>query len=238
MTPYFSIIIPARDEEKHLPHCLASIEAAKKLTELSTEIILVNNRSTDRTAKIAIEAGCKIVESDAKNLSIIRNEGVKAASGEVIITVDADSQVSENMLLKIHETLTSGKYLGGGVMIYPERYSLGIIMTGIFLAPFVVFLGVSCGLFFCKKDDFWAIGGFDEDKFSAEDIDFALRLKKHAKSKKKRFKNLFSAYIVTSCRKFDSFGDWYLIKNPFSAISLLRGRNKKLADKLWYDYEH
>ena len=97
---------------------------------------------------------------------------------------------------------------------------------------------ISAGLFFCFKEDFEAIGGFDESLYSAEDIDFAKRLRKHAKKKGKKFKNLFSAHIITSCRKFDSFGDWYLIKNPIHAIKLLKGKNKDLANKFWYDYKH
>lgn len=236
--PYFSIIIPARDEEKLLPRCLASIKKAGALVDATYEVILVNNRSKDRTEEIARAAGCKIVQSEAKNLSIIRNQGAEAASGKVIVTIDADSEMSENMLLKIKQVLASGKYIGGGVMIYPERYSLGIIATGICLLPFVIFRGISAGLFFSFKEDFDAISGFNEKKYSAEDIDFAIRLKRHAKSKGKKFKNLFSAHIFTSCRKFDTFGDWYLIKNPFKAITLLLGENKKLADELWYDYEH
>jgi hypothetical protein len=70
---------------------------------------------------------------------------------------------------------------------------------------------------------------------SAEDIDFARRLKSYGKSKGKRFKTITKAHIVTSCRKFDEFGDWFLFKNPRLVWKIFQGKDQNAADRLYYD---
>ena len=45
-------------------------------------------------------------------------------------------------------------------------------------------------------------------------------------------KNL--ARIITSCRKFDTFGDWYLFKNPGLVRKIIKGDNQEAADLFYY----
>ncbi|HTZ53099.1 MAG TPA: glycosyltransferase, partial [Spirochaetia bacterium] len=54
----FSVIIPARDEEERLPPLLRSLEIQ---TVRPREIIVVNDGSRDRTARVARDAGCRVV---------------------------------------------------------------------------------------------------------------------------------------------------------------------------------
>ncbi len=195
------------------------------------------NRCTDNTEQIAVERGCILGRDDRKNLACIRNSGAKLAQHEIIVTVDADSTITENMFSEILKALSSKRVIGGGVRMLPERWSLGIVLTALCILPVVVWHGISGGLFFCRKSDFWAIGGFDEVLVSAEDIDFAKRLRRFGKSKRARFVTLYRACIRTSCRKFDRLGDWHFIKRPWLLVALMRGRNQAEADKLWYDFE-
>jgi len=201
------------------------------------EIIVVLNRCTDKTLEIAVGRGCKTIEDESKNLAQIRNRGASIATGEIIVTIDADSMPSSNLLGKIDTVLNSGRYIGGGVMIYPDRWSLGIIATTALLLPAVFYYRVFGGVFYCFKKDFDAIGGFNEEYVSVEDIEFAKRLERYGKSLGKQYKNLFSAYIVTSTRKFDKFGDWYFVFHPKELYTLFQGKDRKLADKVWYDFE-
>lgn len=236
-TKAISIIIPARNEQEHLPACLESIFKSSVKGKIPVEIIVVINRCSDRTEQIAVAAGCRVTYNDSKNLSQIRNCGVSLASHEMIITVDADSTISENMLPTVLDCLLQKNIVGGGVLIIPERFSLGIILTALGLLPVLLWHTISAGLFFFHKSDFDAIGGFDESYVSVEDLDFARRLKQHGKKTGRKFKNIFRAYIRTSCRKFDKFGDWYFIRNPAFFIRLLRGRNVSDSNKFWYDIE-
>jgi glycosyltransferase involved in cell wall biosynthesis len=231
----FSILIPARNEEKFLPGCLESIDKAAKSFGGPVEVIVAVNRCTDRTENIALEHGAKVVHVDEKNLATIRNAAAGAASGEIIVTIDADSRMTGNMLVEIDRLLQSGKYIGGGVTILPERWSLGILVTCILLEVMLLWHRASCGLFWCLRRDFQAIGGFNENLVSLEDMDFAHRLKAYGKKQGKRFKRITKAHIVTSCRKFDTFGDWYLLRNPQIVRRILKGDSPEDANHFYYD---
>ena len=222
-------MIPARNEEGFIARCLESIQVAAEPFVHETEIVVVLNRCTDRTEKIARSYGASIVRDESKNLSMIRNAGVRSACGDIIVTLDADSWMSPNMLIEINRLLNSGEYIGGGVLMYPERLSLGIFFT------VLIRHGVSGGLFWCFRSDFEAIHGFDESLVSAEDIDFARRLKLYGKIRRKRFKTITKAHIITSCRKFDIFGDWYFVRNPHLAWKILQGKDAKAANSFFYD---
>lgn len=236
--PKISVIIPARNEERHIGGCLAAIEAAAGRINASVEIIVVLNRCSDHTEALAREHACVIVSDDRKNLAQIRNSGARAASGDWLVTIDADSRMSANMLERVSAELSSARVVGGGVLILPERWSAGIILTGICLVPVALWHGISGGLFFCRKADFDAIGGFNEHLTSVEDIDFAIRLKRHGRQKGQRFVTLLRSWIVTSCRKFDYFGDWYFLRHPLTSLQLLKSRNPEAASRIWYDFEH
>ncbi len=235
--PRFSVLIPARNEEKYLPICLAAVKRAAEPFPDQVEIIVAVNRSTDRTEEIARSHGALVVHCDAKNLAKIRNAAAQVARGEIIVTVDADSRMSPRMLLDVDRLLRSGRYVGGGVMIWPERWSLGIAATGLMLLPIALRDRVSGGLFWCLREDFEAIGGFDENWVSVEDLDFARRLKAYGRRKGKRFGFIWRSYIVTSCRKFDTFGDWFLVRDPAFVRRIFGGRSQADADRLFYDFK-
>jgi glycosyltransferase involved in cell wall biosynthesis len=236
--PSISVVIPARNEEALLPRCLASIDRAQETLGEPIEVIVVLNRCTDRTEEIARAYGAQVTSEDRKNLSAIRNAGVKTARAPVVVTIDADSVISPQTFVLALRALTRPHIIGGGTVILPERWSLGIALTGLYLLPIALWYGISGGLFFCRTYDFWAIGGFNEALSSAEDIDFARRLKAHGKQSRRRFCTLWGAPIKTSCRKFDRFGDWYFALRPWLIWSLLKGRNQSAADEVWYDFEH
>ncbi len=86
-----------------------------------------------------------------------------------------------------------------------------------------------------RREDFAAIGGFDERFVSVEDVDFARRLKAYGRTKGKHFGHLFKAHIVTSCRKWDQFGDWYMVTHPSFVWRILAGHDQEAADRLYYD---
>ena len=182
-----SVIIPAHNEEKYIGKCLDSIKTAESNIDLPLEIIVALNRCTDRTKDIAQSYQAITVREDEKNIAKIRNAGVKVSTGDVIVTIDADSWMTPNMLKKVILKLKSGKYIGGGVRIMPERISIGILFSLLMVVPYVLKSGISAGLFWLYKRDFEAIGGFDESYVSVEDYYFVLKLKAYGKKKKLKF---------------------------------------------------
>jgi GT2 family glycosyltransferase len=154
-----------------------------------------------------------------------------------LLTIDADSTMSPSTLVAIDRALSSGKTVGGGTSIHPDRSSAGIQVTLVLLNVALTLWQFSGGLFWCFREDFDAIGGFNETLVSGEDIDFARRLKAYGKLVQRPFTTLRGAYIVTSCRKFDVFGDWCVVKYPLLMWRLLRGKNQRAADAFYYDFE-
>ncbi|MCS1381595.1 glycosyltransferase [Lysinibacillus sphaericus] len=231
-----SIIIPAHNEEKYIGKCLESISKASKLLQNQVEIIVVLNRCTDKTEEIAKSYNCITVNNDDKNLSKIRNTGVERARGEVIVTIDADTQMNEHMLTKVVQNLSSGKYIGGGVTGKFERMSLGIfVSTMLLIGPLLFKYGaISVGIFWCYKEDFKSINGFNEAMLMAEDADFAKRLKVWGKKKGKKYGTIQNG-MITSSRKFDKHGDWVLLKRPKLILAYLKGTDKQYADEAYYE---
>ena len=90
-------------------------------------------------------------------------------------------------------------------------------------------------MFWCLKRDFQAIGGFDTRFVSVEDVDFARRLKAHGRQSGRSWGTLIRTPLVTSCRKFDQFGDWYIFRNPSLVRRIFRGDDRPAADHFWYD---
>lgn len=238
----FSVIIPAHNEEKYIGKCLKAIQdAAERVKPLSTEIIVVANRCTDRTAEIARQHGADVLENEDRSISAIRNHGVNSAGGKIIVTIDADSCMTDNSLLEIRRMLECGKYVGGGAVSRFDRMSIGIAFSAMYvaanLAPAMIKnkAALSGGMFWFYKADFDAIGGFDESLVSVEDLDFAIRLNRLGVSRGQKYATLKKAYIITSSRKFDEFGDWYLIKNRKLTKRIFTGTDREAADKFYYD---
>jgi glycosyltransferase involved in cell wall biosynthesis len=235
MKPHISLIIPAHNEAAFIGGCLDAVREASRDLDATVETIVVLNRCTDATEEIARGYDCVIVREDAKNLSAIRNAGAAVATGEILVTCDADSRMHPKSFREILRLLATGKTVGGGAMVLPERWSPGIVASAISILPYLAFSGVSFGMFWCYKRDFDEIGGFDTRFVSVEDVDFAQRLKAHGRKSGRKWGTLWFAPLVTSCRKFDQFGDWYLFRNPAFVRKIFRGDDRKVADKFWYD---
>jgi glycosyltransferase involved in cell wall biosynthesis len=234
----FSILIPAHNEEKLIGRCFESIKAATAPYPGEVEVIVALNRCADRTEEITRANGAKIAREDAKCMAKIRNAAARLATGDIVVTIDADSAMSPNALAEVDRLLSSGRYIGGGTPINPERLSLGIVVSVLAISTVLWRERIAAGMFWCYRKDFEAVGGFNEELISAEDIDFAKRLRAYGSARGKRFGKLTKAYITTSCRKFDKFGDWHLLTNLGFAKRILTGKDRAAADELYYDFEH
>ena len=86
--PRVSVVVCAYNAERTMDQCLASLE---ELDYPDYEVIVVNDGSYDRTLEIARNYGyCRIIDQPNKGLSVARNVGAEAATGEIVAYTDSD----------------------------------------------------------------------------------------------------------------------------------------------------
>ena len=160
MKTHFSVVIPAHNEEKYIKRCIDSIWAADRVFPGNTEIIVVCNRCTDKTADIAMENGAIVLMNEDRCIAKVRNTGINAAHGKIIVTIDADNRMTRGTLREIYAILRSGKFIGGGSPIRFERYSFPLWCNDIMVRVIAKVTGLYSGIFWAKKETFDA---FKED---------------------------------------------------------------------------
>jgi len=93
-----------------------------------------------------------------------------------------------------------------------ERMSLGIAISFIVVVSMVWLTGMDTGVVFCRRDDFDAVGGYNEGRLFAEDVRLLLDLKQLGRSKGQKLVRIRSAKAICSTRKFDELGEWHYLK--------------------------
>lgn len=238
-SPRFSIIVPAHNEQALLARGLGAIRRAVEVSGRTAEVVVIANRCTDATESIAEQFGAVVVRDGHRNLSEIRNAGVAASNGEVVVTIDADSVMHERALAEVDRLIATGRHVGGGCAFVPERTSLGLNVTAAVIRFSTALGRVGGVMYWCTRSDFDAIGGFDASLLLAEDLDFARRLRIHGKRTGRRFVNI-DAPVIVCCRKFDTFGDWHMLAISLQLRTLYRsfkGTDTQFVDEYWYNYK-
>lgn len=236
----FSVIIPAFNEERFLPRLLDSIRTARSLYRRgreAIEVIVADNCSTDKTAALALRRGCRVARVEQRVIAAVRNGGARIARGEVLCFIDADSQLHPQTFNAIDEALAGGRVIAGATGVRLERRSLGILVTYCLMVPFLWLTGMDTGLVFCRREDFAAIGGYDESHLYAEDVAFLLAMRRRGRERGQRLARLHGVKALGATRKFDDFGDWhYFTMMTRAGLGLLRGKpcDRELADSYWY----
>src|SRR5437588_8287584 len=108
-----SFIVPAYNEETELPSTLAAIRAATSGLSQPFEIIVVDDASTDATAEIAEQTCARVVSIHRRQIAAARNAGARAAQGEYLFFVDADTRINQTHVTEAMILLEAG-YTGGG----------------------------------------------------------------------------------------------------------------------------
>ncbi len=98
----FSAVLAVRDEEQ-------TIEGALALLGFCDEIVVVvDDRTTDRTAEIARRYTDKVHEVAFRGFGELKNEGVREASGEWIVFCDADERVTPRLAAQLRAAVADG----------------------------------------------------------------------------------------------------------------------------------
>jgi glycosyltransferase involved in cell wall biosynthesis len=229
-----SVIIPAYNEEKLLPGCLAQVAAAVRANaspDWSAEVIVCDNNSTDRTPQLAREARAQVVFEPVNQISRARNAGARAASGDWLLFIDADSYLHPTTLADLLRALRRGRCAGGGCIVGLDEAPLE---AHAFVAAWNLLSRAqrwAAGSFvFCRRDAFEQIGGFSVDLFAAEEIAFSMALKRWARTRGRQVVILSRQRHVSSGRKFQLYSRWEIVKLGLRGLllprSILRDRNR------------
>lgn len=182
------MVVPAYNEAKTIKSC---IESLQKLDYPNFEIVVVDDGSSDNTFELA--ASCenvKVIRQKNKGKPIALNAGISHSDGEIILTVDADTDLEKNALKAIAKRFGNNDKLGavaGNVKVKKESTILNTIQsaeyaTGInlvrkgqsVLGTVMVVPGPVAAL---KKNAIQEVGLFSDDTF-AEDFDITVKILK------------------------------------------------------------
>jgi GT2 family glycosyltransferase len=183
-TPKVSVVVASYNGEATLKVCLESLV---RLNYPDYEVILVDDGSADSTPKIAAQFPSIKSLRHAKNegLSVARNTGIAAATGEIVAFTDADCRADEDWLYYLVGDMLSGPFvaMGGPNLLPPDDSPVAAAVMASPGGPAHVMLTdrqaehiPGCNMAFFK----WAlvqIGGFDPIfRCAGDDVDICWRL--------------------------------------------------------------
>jgi glycosyltransferase involved in cell wall biosynthesis len=220
-----SFIIPAHNEAELIGRTLAAVHRSAPAAGEPYEVIVVDDGSTDATSAIAREHGAWVVAVNYRKIAATRNAGARAATGDLLFFVDADTMVTERAVRAAVRALRGGVVGGGSAVRFDGPVPLyAAILERVVLPLLLPLLRMAPGCFlFCTRRAYLIAGGFDESLFWSEEVAFGNRLKRQG-----RFVILREC-VITSGRKL----------RAHSALSLLRvavrlARGDRAGLEYWY----
>jgi glycosyltransferase involved in cell wall biosynthesis len=191
-----SCIIPAHNEEALIAVTLAALHESARALGSPYELVVVNDASTDHTGAIALEHGARVVTVSHRQIAATRNAGARAATGELLFFVDADTVVPAPTLRAAVRALRRGAVGGGSAVRFDGRLPAYAAVLERVLPPILHAFRLAPGCFlFCTRRAYRAAGGFNERMYWGEEVAFGRRLKRQG-----RFVMLREC-VITSARK-------------------------------------
>jgi glycosyltransferase involved in cell wall biosynthesis len=226
-----SFIVPAYNEEHELSNTLTAIREAASGTTQPYEIIVVDDASTDATPQIASAAGAKVIPINRRQIAAARNAGARAAQGEHLFFVDADTRINRAHVSGGIAVLEDGN-AGGGARVAMDGFIPfwgRMLLRGFSSVYFGLNLGAGAFLFTTRRN-FDVVGGFDEQYFAGEEVYFSLELKKLGGFK------VLREPVITSGRKLRMYTAKDFLRKFFGVIVRgSRGVRSRAKLSLWYD---
>lgn len=237
-----SLVIPAFNEERLLPSTLDLVRAAAAAAFDSRgwawEIVVCDNNSSDRTAEIARDRGATVVFEPVNQIGRARDTGARAARGEWLIFIDADSTPSAELLRDIAAQIETGRALGGGVVVRLDAEApwharlLGFCWNC--WSRLVSWAAGSC--VWVEAEAFREVGGFGTEAYAGEEVGLSRKLKRLARQRGKRFRVLSAHPLETSSRKVRLYTPWEMARLFLRMVfSFGRAAKDPKACHLWYD---
>ncbi len=173
--PLVSVIVTTKNEQNHIENCLKSIASG---TYKNTEIIVVDNNSTDKTKEIAGKYTSEIFNKGPER-SAQRNFGIKKAKGEFLVFIDADMILSKDVVKQCVDKFNKDKEGKLGALVIPEKSIGEGFWTKVKAFERSLYEGdasIEAARFF-KRDVLFDVGGYDENITGPEDWDLPQKVK-------------------------------------------------------------
>lgn len=237
---HLSIIIPAFNEARLIERSLQSVAAsiaANQKSGFTSEIIVVDNNSTDNTAELARQAGALVVFEPINQIGRARNAGAAQATGDWLLFLDADSLLSPCLLADILRLINSGKYVGCGSTLRMDGLPWWARMTLRFWTEVSVLCRWAAGaLVVCRHDAFQEVSGFDQELYALDEIRLSKQLKQWGRRHGLQFTILTRHPLETSSRKVSLYSSREIAAQILRIFFLPK---RTLQDKkhlsVWYD---
>ena len=237
--PKLSIIIPAYNAEQYIKPCLDSILQNSKESLSETEIIVINDGSTDNTLKI-LESynqykNIKIHTIKNQGVSAARNLGISLAKGDWITFIDADDTISDDFIAKNIPRLNESILIKCEVVDQLPSKSQGGETTSKTMREFLhgLILGQIDGFSFPYFYDSKILKSirFREDIHFMEDSVFLIEYLKKCKAKEViEYKDTF--YFYRNNMESASNNSANMLRNIKDASKVFEIR-KNLLDEIW-----
>ena len=195
-TPFVTVVVPCRNEEKHIARCLESI-LANDYPKERMEVLVVDGMSEDRTREIVASYSerypiMRLVENPEKHIPAAMNLGIHEARGETIVKMDAHStfQREHISLCVSYQEKYGAENVGGVCKMTPgadtataraivlglgSRFGSGNANVKVGVKKPTWSDSTAFGCF--KKELFQRVGMYDEKLLSSSDLDLNQRIK-------------------------------------------------------------
>ncbi len=139
-SPPVSVVIPCLNEEQNIEQCVRTALAALEADRLEGEVIVVDNGSDDRSAKLAAAAGARVIHEPRRGYGSAYLAGFAAARGDYVVMADADLTYDFRDIPRFVQRLDAGAQLvmgdrmgniHPGAMPWLHRYVGNPMLTGV-----------------------------------------------------------------------------------------------------------
>ncbi|MGP6177145.1 glycosyltransferase family 2 protein [Microbacterium sp. A196] len=133
-----TVVIPVKNDAVELARCLSALRLQ---TRLADEIIVVNNASSDASAKVAIAAGVTVIECSEPGIPAASSRGYDLSAGDLILRLDADCVPPTSWVEHVEAAFADhpdvAAFTGGAYFIDGPR-PLRAVLSRIYLLAYVL----------------------------------------------------------------------------------------------------
>src|ERR1700760_4539210 len=119
-----SFVVPAHNEAACLASTLRAIHASARTVGQPYEILVVNDASTDETTEIARQNHATVIPVNHRQIAATRNSGGRAAHGERLFFIDADTIINARAVSAALRAMDRGAAGGGAPALFDHAAPL------------------------------------------------------------------------------------------------------------------